>query len=175
MTPERDWSHLVKLAPDALVSIANERAEALGLTPSTNEHRNVVNMLRHDFSGYDEKVRSARTDHLYASILDAIAADFPWLAEQCERDKSTHASRLPQWAQHRRGTHVDAAAKQRSARDKIKGLAVGDLVMVRWHGPREATIVEVRRTRVKAAFVLPDGTEQIVDRSADEVQPVGVG
>jgi hypothetical protein len=40
---------------------------------------------------------------------------------------------------------------------------------VNWHGPRQAEIIEVRRSRVKAQFPLNDGTMYVIDRPADTV------
>jgi hypothetical protein len=164
------WTHLIGQTPDQLIAMAQSRASDLDLTPSGNEQRNVINMLRHEYSNYDGQVRHTRTDHLYAELLDAIAEDFPWLARQCAADKTSHGSRVPLWVQNRRYSHKAAQAKQREARKAIAGLSVGDNVTVMWHGPRDAVIVEVRRTRVQAAFTLPNGTEHVIDRSADEVR-----
>jgi hypothetical protein len=55
----------------------------------------VINMLRHDYSCYDGHVRDRRADRLYVETLDAIARDFPWLADQCAIDKATHFGRMP--------------------------------------------------------------------------------
>jgi hypothetical protein len=167
------WQELIGVSPDVLIAKANQRASDLDLTPSPNDHRNVINMLRHEYTCYDGHVRNSRTDRLYEEMLDAIARDFPWLADQCAADKATHFDRMPPWAQARRLNHLDSQDRQRAARQAIKGMAVGDRVMVTWRGPREAVITELRRTRIKAEFTLPDGTVEWVDRRADEVTPIG--
>jgi hypothetical protein len=141
------------------------------LAPSSNDARNVINMLRHEYSAYDGQVARYRSDRLYAEILDAVAHDFPWLADQCEKDKASHFDRLPLWAQSRRSVAIDTQGRQRAAREVIKRLSVGDKVTVNWRGPREAEVIEIRRTRVKAAFTLPDGSRYVIDRSAGEVHP----
>lgn len=164
------WHELVGLSSDALIAMANQRAVELDSTLSPNDHRNVINMLRHDYTTYDWQVQNTWTDQLYGEILDAIAEDFPWLANQCAKDKATHFDRLPAWAQARRMSHLDGQSRQRAARRAIKDLAVGDRVTLSWRGRREAVITEVRRTRVKAEFVL-HGNTVVVDRSADEVTP----
>jgi len=100
------WGELIGMTPEELITMANSRAVELGLTPSPNDYRNVINMLRHDYTVYDGQVMRYRSDALYTQILDAIAHDFPWLADQCEKDKATHFARLPLWAQARRmGRH----------------------------------------------------------------------
>jgi hypothetical protein len=165
------WTDLIDVDPDGLIAMANQRAADLNLTLSPNDHRNVINMLRHDYTYYDGQVRNARSDGLYGEILDAIAHDFPWLAGQCERDKTDHPQRIPLWAQARRHAHSDAQERMRGAREIAKRLSVGDMVTVSWRGPRQAEVIEIRRSRVKLAFTLPNGSRRIIDRSADEVQP----
>jgi hypothetical protein len=76
------------------------------------------------------------------------------------------------WAQGRRLSHLDNQARQRAARQAIQKLAVGDRVMVTWRGQREAVITELRRSRLRAEFTLPDGTVTEVDPRADEVTPI---
>jgi hypothetical protein len=163
------WDELIGAEPEKLVAMANERAIDQGLTRSLNDQRNVINMLRHDYSHYDTWVTRSKSDRLYGEVLDAIARDFPWLADQCAKDKATHYDRLPPYAKARRGAHEDAQDRQRIARDVVKRLSIGDKVMVSWRGPREAEIIEIRRTRVRAAFTLPDGSRYVIDRSADQV------
>ena len=96
------WRELIGASSAHLIALANQRADALGLTPSPNDHRNVVNMLRHDYTNYDGHVGRSKTDRLYSEILDAIARDFPWLASQCATDQETHFARLPPLVQRRR-------------------------------------------------------------------------
>ena len=81
-------------------------------------------MLRHDYTKYDGGVPDAASDRMCAEILDEIAEDFPWLADQCEEDKRTRFSRLPPRAQARRWAYQDAAERQRVAR-QAKKLSVG--------------------------------------------------
>ena len=69
------WGKLIDLPPHELVETARRRTEALGPTPSSNDHRNVVNMLRHDYTYYDWYVHGTRTDRFYAEVLDAIARE----------------------------------------------------------------------------------------------------
>lgn len=128
-------------------------------------------MLRHDYTNYDGVVINSRTDRLYREILDAIARDFPWLATQCEREKAPHPGRLNPGVQARRYSHRDAVDKQRAARQVVKNLSVGDKVMVKWRGMREAEVVEIRRTRIKLAFD-HNGSRHVIDRSADEIEAV---
>lgn len=126
--------------------------------------------LRHDYTTYDGRVRNAISDRMYAEILDEIARDFPWLAEQCAKDKADHPNRVPLWVQSRRAARQTAVVRQRAARDAIKSLSVGSKVLVNWRGQREATITEVRRTRVKAEFQLGHGAMYVIDRPADQVK-----
>jgi hypothetical protein len=154
MSQEFDgWAQLVPVDRDQLVVMANRRASELGLTLSPNDERNVINMLRHDYTDYDWRVQSSKTDKLYGRVLDAIARDFPWLAQQCEQDKATHFERLSPWVQYRRWAHHAAVATQRAAHAAIEGLSVGDKVIIDWRGQqREAEVTDVRRTRVRGCF-----------------------
>jgi hypothetical protein len=163
------WTHLIELAPEKLIAMATERVAKLDLEPAHNTHRDVINMLRHDYSNYDGAAYGVITDRVYDEVLDAIAADFPWLAKQCEIDKATRHYRRPQWARAREYAYEDGRRKYRVALAAAKKLSVGDIVNITWRGPREAEVIEVRRSRIKVSFVLHNGNEQIVDLSADEV------
>jgi hypothetical protein len=166
------WGELVGVSPHELVEMARQRTDALGLAPSSNDDRNVVNMLRHDYTDYDWHVQGTKTDRLYAQVLDAIACDFPWLAAQCEKDKATHHGRLSIGVQARRGAHIAAQRRQVEARATIKRLSIGGKVLVNWRGrQREGEVVEMRRTRIRVALPLDDGAIHVIDRSAHEVQP----
>jgi hypothetical protein len=125
------WTDLIDVDPDGLIAMANQRAADLNLTLSPNDHRNVINMLRHDYTCYDGQVRNARSDGLYGEILDAIAHDFPWLAGQCERDKTDHPQRIPLWAQARRH------APQRRPGANARGARDGQTAISRRHGNRQ--------------------------------------
>lgn len=168
-----EWTKLIGVDPSELIAMARQRESELQLEPPRDDCRSVINMLRHDFTNYDGIVYRSMTDRLYGEILDAIATDFPWLADQCAWDKATHYRRVPRWAQHRRFAHKAAQERQQRAREVVKQLHIGKPVRVNWRGkPIEATIIEIRRTRVKAAFRLPDGNQYVIDRSAIEVQPI---
>jgi hypothetical protein len=168
-----NWLHLVDMNCGDLITMARQRAITLSLEPSANDHRNVINMLRHDFTNYDGRVQNAASDRLYAEILDAIAEDFPWLAGQCARDNATHFNRLSTGVQAKRWSYRDAAERQRVARSSAKALSIGSKVTVNWRRRQyEAEVVEVRRTRVKAQFPLEDGSVHLIDRPANEVQPL---
>jgi hypothetical protein len=64
--------------------------------------------------------------------------------------------------------------RQQRARHAIKNLSVGATVVVTWRGQREAQVIEIRRSRVKAQFTYK-GETITVDRSADDVQLLGGG
>jgi hypothetical protein len=164
------WDKLIDMPPDELAVMARQRAFDLKLDPSSSDHRMVINMLRHDYTNYDGQVVNSASDRLYNEILDAIAHDFPWLADQCAKDKATHFDRQPDWVHARRYARQYAVERQRRGRAAIKSLSVGTKVVVNWRGLREAEIIEVRRSRVKAQFPLNDGTMYVIDRPADEVQ-----
>jgi len=152
------WGELVGAEPEKLIAMANRRGVDLNLTLSPNDHRNVIDMLRRY---YDDRVTRSKSDQRRygeVEVLDAIASAFPWLGDQCAKEKAV-----------RRWDQEDAQYRQRRARDVIEHLSVGDKVMVDWHGPREAEITEIRKTRVKATFTLPDGSRHVIDRSADQV------
>ena len=170
MGDEPGWRDLIGRAPDELREMAWQRAIDLRLKPA-NGDRNVINMLRHEYSDYDAWNKSPLHSNDYHKVLDAIARDFPWLASACAAAQATREQRLPPWVQARRWAHSDAIDKQRRGREVAKGLAVGDRVIVKWRGQREAEIVEVRRSRVKARFTLK-GQVRVIDRPADEVMPL---
>jgi hypothetical protein len=168
---QKNWRHLMDVNPDELRAMASQLATRKGLDLPSNADRTVINMLRHDFTNYDGRVQSAVSDGLYNEILDEIAKDFPWLADQCAKDKATHFAFLDPWVQARRWAHSDASQRQRVARDAIKSLSVGGKVMVNWRGlMREGQVIEVRRTRVKVQFELDSGDLHVIDRPANEVQ-----
>jgi hypothetical protein len=77
------------------------------------------------------------------------------------KDKATHYDRLPIHVKSRRWAHQAAQDRQRTAREVVKHLSIGDKVTVNWRGPREAEIIEIRRTRIKAAFTLPNGSRHV--------------
>lgn len=128
-------------------------------------------MLRHDYTNYDGHVPRAVSDRLYGEILDEISCDFPWLAAQCEDDKRTHGARVPAWVQAKRYAYWNGMERQRLGRQAAKALSVGAKVIVNWRGQREAEIIEIRRSRVKAKFSI-NGEVRVIDRPANEVAPI---
>jgi hypothetical protein len=62
------WDDLIGANPDELITQARERKLDLDLTPSSNDHRSVINMLRHEYAGYDWHVRNSRTDRCAAGV-----------------------------------------------------------------------------------------------------------
>jgi hypothetical protein len=163
-----NWHKLLGLSPAELIVLARQRENELRLEPSTSDHRSVIIMLRHDYTNYDGNVTNAVSDRVYDEILDEISRDFPWLAAQCEQDKQTHVERVPLWVQSKRYAHEAGVERQRIGRQAIKNLSIGAKVIVNWRGPREAEIVEIRRSRVKARFSV-NGVVQVIDRAANEV------
>jgi hypothetical protein len=163
-----NWGELIGMKPEDLIAMALKRASDQGLEASPNDHRSVINMLRHDYTNYDGPVRNAVSDRLYGEILDAISRDFPSLAAQCERDKRTHGERVPMWVQSKRYAHQAGIERQRLGRQAVKNLSLGAKVIVNWRGPREAEIIEIRRSRVKARFSI-NGVVHVIDRPANEV------
>lgn len=167
MNPEGwgQWADLLDLSADKLIAMANDPARGVDLSP--NDHRNVINLLRHDYTSYDTCVRAARTDRIFNEILDEIAQDFPWLATQCEEDKRTHPSRLPVHAQARRSAHLDSVERQRLARQRVKLLAVSSKLSVVHRGKvRDGIVVRAGRTRVVIDVEMGDGRHETIDRSA---------
>jgi hypothetical protein len=118
-----------------------------------------------------QAIRNTTSDKIFNEIVDEIAHDFPWLADQCEKDKASHPGRVPLWVQTPRFAHEDAMARQRKAREVIRQLSVGSTVLVKWRSHwREAEVIEIRRTRIKAHLRLDDGRKYEIDRSAHEIQ-----
>lgn len=165
------WEQLINVSRDQLVAMARQREIDYGLLPAADDHRSVINMLRHEYTNYDSHVRNAKTDRLYVEILDAIAHDFPWLASQCAVDKATHPDRLPPWAQTKRYAHADSQTRQRAAREVMRQINEGGTVLVKWRSQwRTAEVIEKRRTRLKLRLRLDDGDQCVIDRAADEVR-----
>ena len=157
------WQHLRASDPEVLREMSRERGD-------NGTDRDVVNMLRHEFSTYDSDPRTTEGD--YVSVMNAIATDFPWLAEQVARDITGHERRLPHWVMAKRYAHERGQARQKAGREAARGLTVGDRVIVAWRGrDEEAVLTEVRRSRVKAMLDL-GGVHHEIDRRADEVRLV---
>jgi hypothetical protein len=76
--PNWSRSRLECVAREHALDRAIERDDDLGDPPVD---RLVVNMLRHEFSDYDEVATAER----HAAICRAIATSFPWLATESER------------------------------------------------------------------------------------------
>lgn len=125
----------------------------------------VVNMLRDEFTSYDED----QSDRSHAAACRAIAAKYSWLAGECYRRSHRRAARereerafMQMWRDQRDETREWRAARVARSREAITDLTVGQVVKARIRGhEREAKIVKVARSRVTVEFVINSGASRI--------------
>jgi hypothetical protein len=137
--------------------------------------RLVVNMLRHEFTSYDD----GPTQEAHRVVCEAIAARFGWLREECERQIQARARQEAEeagWAAAAREYEVAQAAWRRKraaeSRDGVSQFAVGMRVSASVKGHRrDATVVKVGRSRVTVAFQIKSGAERTAQLYARDVQP----
>ncbi|ORA75249.1 hypothetical protein BST28_22135 [Mycolicibacter kumamotonensis] len=160
--------HAISHAED----VAIERGHIPGDGPVD---RLVVNMLRHEFTTYDE----TQTVAVHKAACEAIAARYGWLGPECERQvrQREQAERDAQLAVLA-GLDEEAAARQwqhdrvAESRATIGALTVGMVVNATVKGHfREATVTKVGRSRVTVAFRLKSGAERTALVYARDVHP----
>jgi len=123
-----------------------------------------VNMLRHEFTSYDED----QSDRSHAAACRAIAAKYPWLAGECDRQSHRRAARereerafMQMWRDQRDETREWRAVRVARSREAVTDLTVGQVVKARIRGhDRKAKIVKVARSRVTVEFVINSGASQ---------------
>ncbi|UPK64681.1 hypothetical protein MYP14_04780 [Rhodococcus pyridinivorans] len=140
-----EWQHLIGKPLDELCAMAGAKSPV-----------SVVNMLRHQYTDYDDIIRylpTSQVDELHVDVLNLIAQDFPELSAVCGHLLVKHKRRnRPMHVQARQATQQDAQAKLARSREVIKSMNVGDRVLVQWHGEREAVITHVARAKVTVRF-----------------------
>ncbi|MFD0353002.1 hypothetical protein ACFVHW_04520 [Streptomyces sp. NPDC127110] len=126
--------------------------------------RLVVNLLRHEYTDYDEE----QTPDRHREACEAIAAAYPWVAEECERQiqrrtrAEKDAERFQDWFEAERELRRDEARELRErSTAAIGALDIGQRVSFRKQGRGyEGLISKVGRTRVTVTYNLRDGQER---------------
>jgi hypothetical protein len=168
-----DWSR-VQLERTALkhasaISLAYDR----DFDPSQTD-RLVVNMLRHEFTDYDDNQSVGR----FMKACSEMAVRYPWLSEECERqmlrrrqiDETAEAWGKMAEAQGQREAEERRARSAASA-EAIADLHIGQRVRARVRGhERIGTITWIGRRRVEIAFKIASGAERTHRLFASECQ-----
>jgi len=139
------------------------------------KNRGAVNMLRHEFTNYDEM---SDLEGAHRLVLQAIAAQYPWLAQECQY-QLTQRSERRQLAVAMVETYEaerDEAMQRRHAlaaasKDAIAQFHVGDEIVVVLKGREYSGVVSwVGRSRVEVVYRLRSGAEQTRKFYASEVR-----
>ena len=126
--------------------------------------RLVVNMLRYEFTGYDE----TRSRQAHAIVCEAIAAKYRLLAVECERQtrrrcdsERLEAVAFQAYEEQDEAQRVWRCERVAESREAIRRLVVGTRVVARVKG-REgvARIVKVGRSRVAISYQIKSGEER---------------
>jgi hypothetical protein len=146
-----DWRRrkLERIAVDHAIEVALAYDRLPGDAPVD---RLVVNMLRHEFTSYD----ADPTQEAHRVVCDAIAARFPWLTTECERQVRMRAHREAEetrWAADSQAqTAAELAWKRTRAEESSQAIGrftVGMRVTAKVKGHiRDATVVKVGRPRL---------------------------
>jgi hypothetical protein len=120
----------------------------------------VVNMLRHEFTSYDE----SQTLESHGLACEAIAARYPWLADECRRQAEARARREREEASLAAG-YADFMAEQKArVSESLKAIgqfSAGMRVVATVKGhQRDAVVVKTGRSRVTVSFRLKSGAER---------------
>jgi hypothetical protein len=154
-----------------------ERSLWTGFVPGDSPmDRLVVNMLRHEFTNYDEN----QTQEMHREACEAIAARFGWLGYECAKQIARRAEEeeLARDVNASQEAWLAEAAQWRRERvqeshQAIKALRVGMRVTAKVQGhEREATVTQVGRSRVSVAFRIKTGAERTALVYARDVQPL---
>jgi hypothetical protein len=76
--PDLSRPRLIRAARDHPLDLAIQYE---GEAPCCDDHRLVVNMLRHEYTDYDADQSAPG----HRAACEAIAARYPWLADECAR------------------------------------------------------------------------------------------
>ena len=154
-----------KTSRDNLVRQARLHAIALE-NYETPDERAVVNYLRHEFTDYDNNPSQAR----HRAACEAIAAQYPWLAEECTRQIKRRAQQEAEEAAMLRAYEAEQARAQaerralvEASKKMITSLTVGQRVLYkykRWE--YEATISKIGRSKITVTYRLKTSGDQRV-------------
>jgi hypothetical protein len=165
-----------------LERVAREHATAVELafdrTPSDIDDvdRFVVNMLRHEYTNYDDD--QSQEAHRFA--CEAIKVRCPWLSDECDRQierriqaEREEASLLEMAEEWSRAEQERRCERSRASMAQIGALHTGDVVLARVGGrERECTISWVGRSRVDVSYVIKTGEARTRRVYAVDVRPI---
>jgi hypothetical protein len=159
-----DWDR--RRLEDRAVARARELAIERGYCDwwTADVDRLVVNMLRHEFTGYDE----SRSQRAHAIVCEAIAGKYSWLAAECERQtrrrrdsERLEAAAVSAYEEHEEAQRVWRRERVAESREAIRQLVVGTRILARVKGhERVARIVKVGRSRVTISYRIKSGEER---------------
>jgi hypothetical protein len=143
---------------------------------SDDVDRLVVNMLRHEFTSYEEE----QDLRAYRAACVAIGMRYPWLADECERqiarrlrDDAERKSRLESFEAEERARKLWRHERSVTSAKVVGSLSVGMKVGVRIKGrDRTAVITWMGRSRVEVFYAIKSGAERWVKVYASEVSPL---
>lgn len=170
--PAVSRKRLIRMARDHAADLAAMCEEA---DPPDDDHRLVVNMLRHKFTDYDDDQSTSR----HRAACERITARYPWLADECTRQVAVRAGAHTQAEQMLRDWVVDRERERAQRRDLVAAshagitdLTVGQHVTVTVHGHvRQGVLTKVARSRVTVEFTLRSGQSRTAVVHAATVQP----
>jgi hypothetical protein len=171
--PNCSRPHLERTALDHAIELAV--ASGRGVETSATD-RLVVNMLRHEFTDYDDDPSVAN----FSSACRAIARRFSWLGQQCTRQVAqrrraeVEKSALLEMHEEEKGCRrEDRRRRSLASIPVIEGLVIGTPVTAVVRGfPRQGTITWRGRRRVEITFLLKSGEVRTSRRYASAVRPV---
>lgn len=137
--------------------------------------RLVVNMLRHEFTSYD----ADPTPENHRAVCEAIAARFPWLQNECERQvqarerQEAEERAAMEWAEATLATEqAGRKACIEESKRAISRFREGMTVTAKVKGHvREATVLKVGRTRLTIGFKIKTGAGRTAVVYARDAQP----
>ena len=164
-----------------LERVAREHAAAVAMAygdfadVTAPSERLVVNMLRHEFTDYDDD-QSARR---HQQACDAIADRYPWLRDEClrqvqARKEREHEAALWEVAARAEVERTRQWRRQRvtESHTSIGAISVGDEVSVRVRGhDRIARVTKVGRSRVTVHYAIKNGQAREALVYARDVTP----
>lgn len=173
--PKADRDQLHRMAERHARNLEIQRG-IFDLSPNTpSDERLIVNYLRHACTDYD----TDQTQERHREACEAIAAAYPWLAEECARQIQVRAEREEEAARFLED-FLEEKERRRAERKKIiaashdaaKRLRVGQVVLYRTRGRvYDATITKIGRTRVTLTYRLKSGEERTAIVHAALVTP----
>lgn len=170
--PALSRRQLVRAARDHALDLAVQYERE---APSCDDHRLVVNLLRHEYTDYDADQSAPR----HRAACQAIAARYPWLAAECARQITARETAEQEAARMEREWRAEQEQRQAEKRElvaasraAITALVVGQHVTATVRGHvRHGVLTKVARSRVTMEFTLRSGASRTATLHAAEVQP----